>query len=342
MQLEVDVIYLFEDLSLDVDRRELRRIGELRPVEPKVFDLLVHLIANRDRVVSKDDLIAAVWGGRIVSESTLTSSINAARSAVGDSGAAQRLIKTLPRKGLRFVGAIREQLADAVDLSRPALALPDKPSIAALPFRNMSGDPDQEYFADGVTEDLITGLARIRWLYVIARNSTFAYKHRPIDVKQVARELGVRYVLEGSVRRAGNRLRISAQLVDATTGGHHWAETYDRDLGDMFVVQDDITRSVAATIEPHLLAAEGVRALSRSSDDLDAWDLVARAQMYIWRMTSADNETAIAALQQAVEAYPDYAPAQSLLGYCPVFARTWGGSIPPRCWVPRARMPCVS
>ncbi len=207
-------------------------------------------------------LLRSGWADRF--ESTLTSSINAARSAVGDSGAAQRLIKTLPRKGLRFVGTIREQRLHTADPSRPALALPDKPSIAVLPFRNMSGDPDQEYFADGVTEDLIAGLARIRWLFVIARNSSFAYKERLVDVKQVSRELGVRYILEGSVRRAGSRLRINAQLVDATTGGHHWAETYDRDLGDMFTVQDDITRSVAATIEPHLLAVKAcVRSRAR-------------------------------------------------------------------------------
>ncbi len=139
----------------------------------------------------------------------------------------------------------------------------------------MSDDPDQEYFADGISEDLITGLSRIHWLFVIARNSTFVYKNRAVDVKQVARELGVRYVLEGSVRRAGKRMRISAQLIDAITGGHHWAERYDRELGDIFAVQDEITRSVAAAIEPRLLAAEGVRALSRSPDDLGAWELVA-------------------------------------------------------------------
>ena len=162
-----------------------------------------------------------------------------------------------------------------------------------LPFANMSGDPEQEYFADGISEDLITGLARIRWLFVIARNSTFVYKGRAVDVKQVSRELGVRYVLEGSVRRAGKQLRISAQLIDATTGGHHWAERYDRKLGDIFAVQDEITRSVAAAIEPHLLAAEGVRALSRSADDLGAWELVARAQTHFWRLTRADCETAV-------------------------------------------------
>ena len=302
-------------------------------VEPQVFDLLDHLIRHRDRVVSKDDLFASVWSGRIVSESALFNRINAARSAIGDTGDQQRLIKTLPRKGVRFVGEVREDKTSAVaathpdasaDSEVPPLPLPDRPSIAVLPFANMSDGPDQDYFADGISEDLITGLSRIRWLFVIARNSTFVYKDRAVDVKQVARELGVRYVLEGSVRRAGKQLRISAQLIDAMTGGHHWAERYDRELGDIFAVQDEITRSVAAAIEPHLLAAEGVRALSRSSSDLGAWELVARAQTHVWRLTRPDYETAIDALKRAVEAHSDYAPAQSLLGFCMVFAAHMG------------------
>ncbi len=322
--------YLFEGCVLDTDRRELSRGTKLVPVEPQVFDLLVYLVRNRERVVSKDDLLASVWHGRIVSESALGTRLNAARSAVGDSGEAQRLIKTLPRKGLRFVAAVQEENAGMqaptglADLARPALALPTRPSIAVLPFTNMSGDPDQEYFADGISEDLMTGLSRIRWLFVIARNSTFVYKHRAVDVKQVARELGVRYVLEGSVRRAGNRLRISAQLIDALTGGHHWAERYDRELGDIFAVQDEITSSVAGAIEPHLLAAEGVRALSRSADDLEAWDLVARAQTHFWRLTQPDHEAAANILERAIAAYPDYAPARSLLGFRLVFAAHMG------------------
>ena len=183
--------------------------------------------------------------------------------------------------------------------TRRALPLPDRPSIAVLPFANMSEDPDQEHFADGISEDLITDLSRIHWLFVIARNSTFVYKNRAVDVKQVSRELGVRYVLEGSVRRAGKRIRISAQLIDAVTGGHHWAERYDRELGDIFAVQDEITRSVVAAIEPRLLAAEGIRALSRSSDDLGAWERVARAETDVWRLTRADYATAIKGLEQS-------------------------------------------
>ena len=322
--------YLFEDCALDTDRRELRRGTALVAVEPQVFDLLVHLIRHRDRVVSKDDLLASVWHGRIVSESALFNRINAARSAIGDTGDQQRLIRTLPRKGIRFVGEVREDETSTLPGEGPSLPLPDRPSIAVLPFANMSSDPDQEYFVDGISEDLITGLSRIRWLFVIARNSTFVYKRRAVDVKQVSRELGVRYVLEGSVRRAGTRLRISAQLIDAMTGGHHWAERYDRELGDIFAVQDEITRSVAAAIEPHLLAAEGVRALSRSADDLGAWELVARAQTHVWRITRPDYETAIDGLKGAVEAYPDYAPARSLLGFCLVFAAHMG-------WIDRDR-----
>ena len=335
--------YSFEDCALDTDRRELRRGSVLVPVEPQVFDLLVHLIRHRDRVCSKDDLLAAIWHGRIVSESALFNRINAARSAIGDTGDQQRLIKTLPRKGVRFVGDVDEAetpptgVAHAGPATHPvptvgtpahrdaaALPLPDRPSIAVLPFANMSGDPDQGYFADGISEDLITGLSHIRWLFVIARNSTFVYKDRAVDVKQVSRELGVRYVLEGSVRRAGDRLRISAQLIDALTGGHHWAERYDRELGDIFAMQDEITRSVAGAIEPRLLAAEGIRALARSSDDLGAWELVARAQTHFWRMTRVDYEAALKPLGQAVAAYPDYAPARGLLGFCLVFAAHMG------------------
>ena len=182
---------------------------ELLSVEPKVFDLLVFLIDGRDRVVSKEDLIAGVWKGRVVSDSALTSSINAARVAVGDSGKSQRLIRTLPRKGVRFVGTVREENRPAGPtqprvppvLLRPELALPDKPSVAVLPFTNLSDDSNQQYFADGLAEDIITRLARLRWLFVSARNSSFTYRGKAVNAKQVGRELGVRYV-SGRQRQA--------------------------------------------------------------------------------------------------------------------------------------------
>src|SRR5947207_1650376 len=216
--------YLFENYAFDTDRRELHRGADAVAIAPKVFDLLDFLIRNRERVVSKDDLINAIWNGRSVSDAALTTRLNAARSAIGDSGQGQRLIKTLPRRGFRFVGPVQQEhglfgapVADdgRIEPSKPILALPDKPSIAVLPFQNLSDDPEQEYFADGVVEDIIVALSRMRWLFVIARNSSFTYKGRAVDVKQVGRELGVRYVLEGSVRKAANRVRIRGKLVDA-------------------------------------------------------------------------------------------------------------------------------
>ncbi len=206
----------------------------------------------------------------------------------------------------------------------------DKPSIAVLPFINMSGDPEQEYFSDGVTEDIITALSRLRWFFVIARNSSFVYKGRTIDVKQVGQELGVRYVLEGSVRRAGNRMRVTAQLVDTLSGAHHWAETYDRNLTDIFELQDDLTQSVTAAIEPKLVAAEAMRSQNRSPQDLDAWDLVMRALAHYWRMTSAESDIAIELLREAVERYPDYGPAHSMLAFALLFSGHVG-------WTPESK-----
>ena len=190
-----------------------------------------------------------------------------------------------------------------------------RPSIAVLPFVNMSGDPEQEYFADGISEDIITGLSKLRWFFVIARNSSFAYKGKAVDVKRASRELGVRYILEGSVRRAGNRVRITAQLIDASTSNHVWADRYDGDLTDIFALQDEITRKVVTAIEPRLLEAEGVRALTRAPADLDAWELVARATSIFSRMTRADSEAAIALYREAVKQHKAYAPAHSMLAF---------------------------
>ena len=199
----------------------------------------------------------------------MTTRINAARCAIGDSGKVQRLIKTVPRKGIRFVGTVREEEASGsrgsdVSLQPSAfyLALPDKPSIAVLAFTNMTGDPGQDYLSDGITEDIITELSRFSELLVIARNSSLQYKGKSIDVRQVGRELGVRYVLESSIRRAGDRVRISAQLVDAVAGAHHWAERYDRKLQDLFAVQDEVARAIGSVLAVHVNKAETERVLA--------------------------------------------------------------------------------
>jgi TolB-like protein len=312
--------YAFGPFTVDLGAGALRRDGQTLPLRAKSFDVLVYLIGKQGQTVSKSELIDQVWRDVIVTENSLAQCIKEVRQVLGDD--AQEIIETVPKRGYLFAAEVTDA---AVNTKRDAAPpLPERPSIAVLPFTNVSDDAGQQHFADGITEDLITSLSWIHWLFVIARNSSFAYRGRLSDVKTVSRELGVRYVLEGSVRHAGDRLRITVQLVDATTGAQHWAERYDRQLGDIFTLQDEITRSVAGAIEPRLLAAEGVRTLARSAADLGAWELVARAQMHFWRMTPGDCETAIGALKDAVAAYPDYAPARSLLGFCLVFGAHMG------------------
>jgi adenylate cyclase len=481
------LLYSFEDFSLDTARRELRRGGVLVSLQPQVFDLLEFLIRNRERVASKDDLLAAVWKGRIVSESTLSTRINAARSAIGDSGEEQRLLRTTHGRGIRFVGAVTEgeetvrklaaifaadvegysrlmeqdeigtlrrltacrtilderitahrgrifgsagdsvvaDFASAIDAMQCAVAvqealakenssqateqqmhfrigvhvgdvlvqgenlfgdgvniasrlealaepggicisgtardqigtklpiaftdlgeqqvkniaqpihayriggasaamtplvplslpLPDKPSIAVLPFQNLSGDPEQEYFASGIVEEIITALSHYPSLFVIARNSSFTYKGRAIDVKQVARELGVRYVLEGSVRKAGNRVRVAAQLVEAETGIHDWAEHYDRDPTDIFAVQDEITQAVTIAVAPAVADAEQRRAIRRPPESLDAWASYQRGLWHFSKGTANDNALAQKLFQQAIDLDPSFAGGYTGLAY---------------------------
>jgi adenylate cyclase len=467
------LLYSFEDFSLDPSRRELRRAGSLIALQPQVFDLLEYLICHRERVASKDDLLAAVWNGRIVSESTLSTRINAARRALGDSGEEQRLIRTAHGKGIRFVGAVREQgetlrklaaifaadvagysrlmeqdelgtlhrltacravldqriadfrgrifgsagdsviadFASAIDavqcavavqealaeeeqmrfrigvhvgdvimqgdnlfgdgvniaarlealaqpggicisgtvrdqigtklplaftdlgeqqvknIARPVHAfrvgasgaaqpeeaptvtplLPDKPSLAVLPLTNMSNDPEQEFFSDGIAEDIITALSHYPELFVIARNSCFTYKGRAVDVKQVGRELGVRYVLEGSVRKAGNRIRLTAQLVEAEAGNHVWAERYDRDLAEIFALQDEITEAVTIAIAPAIADAERQRAMRKPPGSLDAWAAYQRGLWHFSKGTPDDNALAEKFFQQAIDLNPSFA-----------------------------------
>jgi adenylate cyclase len=472
------LLHSFEDFCLDTARRELRRGSARVSLQRQVFDVLEYLIRNRERVVSKDDLLAAVWNGRIVSESTLFTRINAARGAIGDSGEEQRLIRTTHGKGIRFVGAVREEeetvrklaaifaadvegysrlmgqdeigtlrrltacrailderiaahrgrifgsagdsviadFASAIDavqcsvavqealageeqvrfrigvhvgdvivqgenlfgggvniaarlealaepggicisgtvrdyigtklpivftdlgekqvknitqpirayrvggasatgVSAPSLAVPDKPSIAVLPFTNMSGDPEQEFVVDGIADDIITSLSHYPSLFVIARNSSFTYKGRAVDVTQVGRELGVRYVLEGSVRKAGIRIRVTAQLVEAETGKHVWAERYDRDLADIFALQDEITEAVTIAIAPVIADAERQRAMRRPPSSLDAWAAYQRGLWHFGKFSADDNLAAQKFFQQAIDLDPNFAGGYSGLAW---------------------------
>jgi adenylate cyclase len=315
------LLYLFEECVVDTDRRELRRRANLIPLEPKVFDLLVHLIEQRERVISKDDLLASLWDGRIVSESALSTCINAARSAIGDRGDAQRLIKTLPRKGVRFIGKVREDQAQtgAVELRRPPFALPDRPSIAVLPFANLGGDPRQEYFSDGISGDIITELSRFPELMVIARNSTFQYKGKAVDARQIGRDLGVRYILEGSIRRSGDRIRINAQLIDALTGANRWADRYDRELSDVFAVQDEVTRTIVALLVAHVNNAEAERTSLKPPKTWEAYDCYMRGADVFGlderRYLPASLYEARRLLEQSLSIDPGYARAYALLSW---------------------------
>ncbi len=224
--------------------------------------------------------------------------------------------------------AIRVYRVQATAPTTPPLAalpLPEKPSIAVLPFQNMSGDPEQEYFADGMVEEIITALSRIRWLFVIARNSSFTYKGQAVDVKQVGRELGVRYVLEGSVRKGGNRVRITAQLIDAATGVHLWADRFDGSLDDVFELQDDVAAAVAGVIEPALQAAEVERARRKQPESLDAYDLYLRALPELYRSNTVEGTgRALALLRRAIAIDPGYAAALAQAGLCFTWRRIYG------------------
>ena len=315
------LLYHFSEFVLDTNRRELRRGNGHIAIEPQVFDLLEFLIRSRERVVSRDDLLAAVWRGRIVSDATLSSRVNAARAAIGDNGEDQRLIRTLPRKGVRFVGEVRET-SDPPSEAPPTVSEAAKPvdlegpSIAVLPFTNMSGDPEQDFFADGMAEDIITALSRCSGLFVIARNSSFIYKGKAVDIRQVGRELGVNYVLEGSVRRGGERLRISGQLIDAASGMHLWADRFDGDLSDVFDLQDRITESVVAAIEPTVQFAEIERHRSAQPSQLDAYDFLLRAYKLEHEFTAESTAAALDCLDSALAIDPSYAPAMAMAAYC--------------------------
>lgn len=315
------MLYRFEDYCLDVGRQELRRGQAVVDVEPQVLDLLRYLIENRDRVVSKDDLIAQVWRGRIVSDSTLTSRITSARQAIGDSGDEQRLIRTIARKGIRFVGEVRGG-DEALTALAAGPALPDKPSIVVLPFDNMSGDAEQGFFADGIAEDIITALSRYPSLFVIARNSSFSYKGRNADLKQIGRELGVRYVLEGSLRKAGGKVRVTAQLIEAESGNHVWADRYDRELADIFAVQDEITHATTTAIAPAIAGAEQQRAMRKAPASLDAWGAYQRGLWHLGKGSAEDNAEAATFFKQATTLDPLF--AGGYIGLSAVLARAKG------------------
>ena len=306
----VAAVYKFDRFVLDLSRGVLTADGAERALRPKSFALLRYFVENAGRLIGRDEILAAVWPGLFVSDDSIAQCIRDLRRVLADNE--RRLLRTFPRRGYMFAAETARVGAPAAELGPP---LPEKPSIAVLPFQNMSGDPDQEYFADGMVEDIITALSRIRWLFVIARNSTFTYKGAAVEPRRVGRELGIRYVLEGSVRRAASRVRITAQLIDAETGAHLWADRFDGSLEDVFDLQEQVAISVAGVIEPALQAAETARAVKRPTSDLSAYDLYLRAYA-MTLSSSARIPEALSLAERAIELDPDYGPALAWASVC--------------------------
>ncbi len=321
------MIFAFEDCELDTGLFELRRKGAPCKVEPQVFDMLFFLLRNRDRVVSREEIIQEIWDGRIVTEATISTCMKGVRQAIGDDGRMQRLIRTVHGRGFRFIGTVEvteseptERPAEAPSPAVPAGEAPKpalrprstRPVIAVLPFDNLSGDLD-EYFADGLTEDIITNLSRFRELLVVGRTSTFRYKGQRMNLTNVCRELGAGYAVEGSVRRTGGRIRITAQLIDGLSGHHVWADSYDRDMEDLFAVQDEVTRTVAARLGVSVQDVALQQAMKKSASELDSYDCVLRARRYTALLRSDVHAEARELLERALELDPDSADAAALL-----------------------------
>ena len=300
------IAYRFGPFALDVAAGILFCGDRPTMLGGRAVALLERLVGAEGAPISKDDLIEAAWPGLVVEDSNLTVQIAALRRALQEGGGASDWIATLPRRGYRYAGpAVVTAGAEAP----PALALPGKASIAVLPFRDLSEDGSQTYFVDGLVDEIITGLARIKWLFVIARSSSFVYRSSNMDARRVGRDLGVRYVLQGSVLRTGPRVRVVAQLVDAETGGHVWAQKFERAAADLFALQDDIALSAVGAIEPGLRQAEVERVRRKRPESLDAYDLTLRAQPDVFSGMPDRSARGLGLLEKVLELEPDYALA---------------------------------
>ena len=304
--------YAFAGFRFSARRKELTRAGSPIALGSRAADLLAILLRHAGQTVSKETLLAAVWPDRVVEENNLTVQLSALRRALEETTGGERLINTEAGRGYRFVAAVSPADAPPAAPQAPAGPAPDltpakKPSIAALPFDNMSSDPGGVYFADGMVEDIITELSRFRSLFVVARNSSFTYRGKTTDIRTVGAELGVRYVLEGSVRGSKSRVRVNAQLIDAESSGHVWAERYDRDISDMFAVQDEITRAVVGAIEPALLRAEWQRVGRLPPGSLDAWEACHRGMWLLDRIEPDSTAAAREWFERAIALDPQFA-----------------------------------
>lgn len=320
--LGVSALYDIGPFRLDAAARVLSFEGQPLPLGPRAVTVLSVLVEAAGQPLTKEHILQAAWPGLVVEESNLAVQVAAIRKTLGRAEGAEHWIETLPRRGYRFAGPVSKGAAPSgsgANAPIEALSAPDHPAIAVLPFVNMSGDASQQYFADGVVEEIITALSRIRWLFVIARTSSFSYRGKTADVKQIARELGVRYVVEGSIRRSADRLRITAQLIDAATGAHLWADHFEGAMQDAFALQDQLALAVAGVIEPELIDAEIGHARQPPTQDITAYELYLRALQLAYPWEKSGLLAALDLLNQAVERDPHYAVALGLLSNCHMF-----------------------
>ncbi|MFW2512187.1 winged helix-turn-helix domain-containing tetratricopeptide repeat protein [Demequina sp. SO4-13] len=322
----------FGECVLDRGLMELRRAGRAVPIEPRAMQVLLHLVDARDRVVPKEELLDAVWGSRFVTESALSSQIRAIRRATGDSGDAQRVIRTVHGRGYRFVAAVREQQSEDTPRARPAETVVDtdrdRPVIAVLPFADVSSTAEHAHVARGFTQDVIATLSKHRWLRVLTGAATAGMSGAPDAMARMRDELGARYAVEGSVRLDGDRLRVSASLTDTTARICLWADTFDRTFGDLFSVLDEVTDIVVATVEPQVGLAERHRSSSRPRTDLRTWDLFHQGTYQFFQFTREGNREAQTLLNRCRDIEPEFADAHAWWAYSVVLGMVYWDTDP--------------
>ncbi|MDK9559756.1 winged helix-turn-helix domain-containing protein [Marinobacter sp. M216] len=351
--------YQFDDFELDTDRFELSRGGVALATEPQVIELLVLLVRNRHRMLSKEEINESVWRGRIVSDSALSSRIKIARKLLDDDGRTQRYIRTVHKKGFRFVAPVQELDADDTPTANeapgpePENAEPDpgnpapapgshsaRPAVAVLPFTNLTNDPGQEYFSDGITTDIISNLSKHRWLDVVARNTTFGFKGQATNLQVLGETLGVDYVVEGSVQRSGDRVRVNVHLTDCHCGHTQWADRYDRQIADIFELQDDITETIAARLEPEIGYAERNKLVHNRPANLQAWDCYHLGVYHFYRFTGPDNLEAQRMLRQSQELDPLFGEAYAWWAYAVILGMVYWDTKPTQALLDQALGAC--
>lgn len=352
--------YQFDDFELDTDRFELSRGGVALATEPQVIELLVMLVQNRHRMLTKEEINESVWRGRIVSDSALSSRIKIARKLLEDDGRTQRYIRTVHKKGFRFIAPVQE-LSEAEDVNatlgpsvaEPPEAEPDstgaprepvthsaKPAVAVLPFTNLTNDPGQEYFSDGITTDIISNLSKHRWLDVVARNTSFGFKGQATNLQVLGQTLGVDYVVEGSVQRAGDRVRVNVHLTDCHSGHTQWADRYNRQIADIFELQDDITETIAARLEPEIGYAERNKVVHNRPANLQAWDCYHLGVYHFYRFTGPDNIEAQRLLRQSQKLDPYFGEAFAWWAYAVILGMVYWDTKPTQALLDEALSAC--